>query len=61
MKTVTVLSGNLFTISAVELGDPMQWINIARANGISDPFISMTTNLFIPTASSVFSDGIGPQ
>ena len=61
MRTVTIIKGNLFAISAMELGDPMQWINIARVNGISDPFISQTTQLLIPSTSSVFADGIGPQ
>ena len=61
MEKITVTSGNLFQIAAVRLGDAMQWINIARTNGVSDPFISQPRQLLIPSASSVYSDGIGPQ
>jgi hypothetical protein len=59
--TITVVCGNLFQIAAVQMGDAMQWINIARVNGIEDPVITTLTQIVIPTASSVFSDGIGPQ
>ncbi len=61
MKTISVITGNLFSIAASALGDPLQWINIARINGISDPFIYEPTQLYIPEASPAFSDGIGPQ
>ena len=61
MTTLTVTGGNLFQIAAITLGDALQWINIARTNDIADPFIKGLTELSIPNASSVFSDGIGPQ
>jgi hypothetical protein len=61
MKTITISGSNLFRIAATELGDAMQWIAIARYNGIRDPMISGLTTLVIPPASSQFSDGLGPQ
>ncbi len=61
METITAIGGNLFEIAAAELGDAMQWINIARANGLKDPMLSGQVQIIIPTFSSVFSDGIGPQ
>jgi hypothetical protein len=61
LTTLTVTGGNLFQIAAITLGDALQWIAIARTNGIADPFILGLTELSIPSASSAFSDGIGPQ
>lgn len=61
MATLTVTGGNLFQIAAVTLGDALQWINIARTNGIGDPFVTGLTILTIPGASAAFSDGIAPQ
>jgi len=61
MKTITISGSNLFRIAAMELGDAMQWIAIARYNGIRDPMISELTTLVIPPASPQFSDGLGPQ
>jgi hypothetical protein len=39
----------------------MQWINIARANNLIDPMLFGQKELVIPSLSSVFSDGAGPQ
>jgi hypothetical protein len=61
MTTITVTGGNLFQIAAAHLGDSLQWINIARANAISDPMLSGINQIIIPTYSDIFSDGIGPQ
>ena len=61
MKTIVCYSGNLFQIAAQQLGDAMQWINIARTNNLTDPMQAGLQELTIPTASSRFSDGIGPQ
>jgi hypothetical protein len=52
---------NLFELAATELGDALQWINIARFNDITDPFISVQTSINIPDYSPIFQDGIGPQ
>jgi hypothetical protein len=51
----------LFEIAAAQLGDALQWINIARANNLTDPMLSGQNQIIIPPLSSVFSDGIGPQ
>jgi hypothetical protein len=61
MRTITTVSGNLFEIAASELGSALQWINIARANGLPDPVITGPVQIIIPPFSSIFSDGIGPQ
>lgn len=61
MRTINAIGGNLFEIAASELGSAMQWINIARANGMRDPVITGQVQIIIPPFSSIFSDGIGPQ
>jgi hypothetical protein len=61
VRTITVVSGNLFQIAAAELGDAMQWINIARANSLTDPFISSLSQISIPSSQPAFADGIAPQ
>ena len=61
MYTITVQGANLFALAAAELGDAMQWINIARTNKLSDPFITELTQITIPDYSAIFEDGIGPE
>ena len=61
MEKITCIGGNLFEIAAKQLGSALQWINIARANGLVDPYLVGQIELVIPTASSSFADGIGPQ
>jgi hypothetical protein len=61
MQTVITIGGNLFQIAAAQLGSALQWINIARANGLTDPILSGQNEIIIPQSSPVFSDGIGPQ
>jgi hypothetical protein len=61
LRSITVIGGNLFEIAASEYGDALQWINIARANGIKDPILVGTQELLIPPYSDVMADGIGPQ
>ena len=61
MYTVTVQGTNLFALAATELGDAMQWINIARTNNLSDPFIAELSQITIPDYSAIFKDGIGPE
>jgi hypothetical protein len=61
VRTINTIGGNLFEIAAAELGSALQWINIARANGMRDPVIVGQVEIIIPPFSSVFSDGIGPQ
>ena len=61
MKYVTVIGGDLFALAATQLGSPLQWINIARANNLVDPFLTGRIQLIIPSYSLSFVDGIGPQ
>ncbi|MGZ5029012.1 MAG: hypothetical protein ACXWAT_00925 [Methylobacter sp.] len=46
---VTVAGGNLFDMAANAYGDASQWVTIAAANAMSDPVISGTQTLNIPT------------
>jgi hypothetical protein len=57
----TTVGGNLFEIAATQLGDALQWINIARQNNIPDPMLNGQVTIMIPPFSAIFSDGIGPQ
>jgi hypothetical protein len=61
VQTIITIGGNLFEIAATQLGDALQWINIARINNLTDPMLSGRHQIAIPLSSSVFSDGIGPQ
>jgi hypothetical protein len=61
VRQITVIGGNLFEIAARQYGSALQWINIARTNGLSDPVLSGQTDLKILAYSTVLSDGIGPQ
>lgn len=61
MRTITTIGGNLFEVAATQLGSALQWINIARANNLTDPMLSGHNELVIPPFLSIFADGIGPQ
>jgi hypothetical protein len=61
MYIITAQGTNLFALAASALGDAMQWINIARTNNLSDPFITELTQITIPIYSANFQDGIGPE
>lgn len=45
---VTVAGGNLFRLAAEHYGDHTQWVRIARANGLRDPFLVGLHTLTIP-------------
>ena len=60
-KSVTVIGSNLFQVAADQFGDSLQWVNLARENGLSDPFLNGTTILRIPAADPLFADGVGAQ
>jgi hypothetical protein len=61
VQTITTIGGNLFEIAAIRLGSALQWVNIAQANNLTNPMLSGQNEIVIPSFSSVFSDGIGPQ
>jgi hypothetical protein len=61
VQTMITIGGNLFEIAAAQLGSALQWINIARANNLTDPMLSGTNQIVIPPFSPILSDGIGPQ
>jgi hypothetical protein len=57
-KSIVVVSGNLFQIAALQLGDATQWIRIARANGLNDPLIQNMMVLMIPDRNLEAGGGI---
>lgn len=61
VRRIIVGRTTLFDIAATQLGSALQWINIARINNISDPFILEPRELTIPSFSNLLNDGIGPQ
>jgi hypothetical protein len=61
MQRITIIGGNLFEIAAVQLGNALQWINIARVDKLTDPMLNGRNQITVPPYSSAFSDGIGPQ
>jgi hypothetical protein len=61
VRKITTIGGNLFELAAMQFGDALQWINIARSNHLIDPMLTGQNQLVIPQFSSTFSDGIGPQ
>ena len=47
-KTVPTAGGNLFQVAESQYGDATAWTGIAKANGLTDPFIQGTKVLTIP-------------
>lgn len=58
MRSITVVSGNLFAIAARELGDATQWIRIARLNRLSDPMLRGVVTLKLPQVDPNAGGGI---
>ncbi|HQT79641.1 MAG TPA: hypothetical protein PLD10_21575 [Rhodopila sp.] len=56
-----MVGGNLFALAAAELGDALQWVNLAQENALSDPFLTGTAVIRIPSPNKAFADGIGAQ
>jgi len=54
-KQITVSGGNLFAIAAAQYGSALFWAQIAQANGLVDPVITVTLTL---PASPVSTGGI---
>ncbi|CAE6838164.1 LysM peptidoglycan-binding domain-containing protein [Paraburkholderia nemoris] len=48
-KTITVGGGDLFTIASQQYGDASRWVDIAKANGITDPVLTGINTLTIPS------------
>jgi hypothetical protein len=61
VRTIIVVGGNLFQLASAELGSALQWINIAKANNLTDPVLTDQMEIIIPPFSTAFLDGIGPQ
>lgn len=61
VRTITVSGGNLFQIAAQQLGDATQWIRIAQANALSDPFLTGSVTLRIPATDLSAGGGIATQ
>jgi hypothetical protein len=57
-KLITVIGGNLFDLSAKYYQDASQWPYIAKANGLTDPYITGQMTLVIPPYTNVDSGGI---
>lgn len=45
---ITVMNANLFALAAKYYQDATQWIVIAQANGLKDPFVAGQVTLIIP-------------
>jgi nucleoid-associated protein YgaU len=56
-NTITVAGGNLFQIAQAQYGNPMAWTGIAKANGLTDPFLMGTVTLYIPPTADT-ADGV---
>lgn len=57
VRTVTVVSGNLFALAARYLGDATQWNRIAQANAMRDPFFVGERTLVIPAKNPRAGNG----
>ena len=47
-KIVRASGTTLFNIAMLETGDPLQWVGIARLNGLVDPWITAMEEILIP-------------
>lgn len=57
---IIVMNANLFALAARYYNDATQWIVIAQANGLSDPFVAGPVTLIIP-ANTVPTGGLPVQ
>lgn len=57
-QIITVIGGNLFQLASQYYGDQEQWVIIARANGLLDPFIQGEKTLVIPPWNGTDTGGI---
>ena len=56
-KTITTVGGNLLRIAEQQYGDASAWTAIAKANGLTDPFVQGAQVLTIPPQSDS-QDGV---
>lgn len=54
---VTVSNTNLFSVAGQAYGDPSAWTGIAKANGLTDPFVPGIATLNIPSVADK-ADGV---
>jgi hypothetical protein len=47
-KRVRVSDTTLFEIAMLECGDPLQWVALAKLNGLTDPWITAEREILIP-------------
>ena len=47
-KIVRISGATLFRIAMLETGDPLQWVAIARLNGLVDPWVTAQVDILIP-------------
>jgi hypothetical protein len=47
-KVVRVSNTTLFQIAMMQTGDPLQWVALAKLNGITDPWIVGQEEILIP-------------
>ena len=47
-RTVRVSFTTLFDVAMRQFGDALRWVEIAEANGLSDPWVRDQTTLIIP-------------
>ncbi len=57
-QIITVIGGNLFQLASQYYGDQEQWVVIANANNITDPFIVGEKTLIIPPWNGNDTGGI---
>jgi hypothetical protein len=58
-NTVATAGGNLFQIAQKQFGDSNAWTGIAKANGLTDPFIQGAKVLTIPSAADLAAGVLG--
>lgn len=57
---ITIMNANLFALAAQYYNDATQWIVIAQANGLTDPFLAGQMTLIIP-ANTAATGGLATQ
>ena len=57
-RQITVSGGNLFQIAAQYLNSAEDWNLIASLNGLTDPFITGTVTLTLPSSTAGANGGI---